>query len=110
MIKRLKKNFGARNVKKIYYFSDGCPNQYKNRYIFLSLMFHEEEFGVKAEWHFFATSHGNGACDGIGGCVKRSAYRASLQNQTIVMTEKLFERASSFFKKIEFDYSKLTAY
>ena len=31
------------------------------------------------EWHFFATSHGKGPCDGIGGTVKRLATKASLQ-------------------------------
>jgi len=37
-----------------------------------------EDFGVAAEWHFSATSHGKGACDGVGGTVKRFAARASL--------------------------------
>jgi hypothetical protein len=37
------------------------------------MIFHEvltcynEDFGALAEWHFFATSHGKSACDGIGG-------------------------------------------
>ena len=34
---------------------------------------------MSAEWHFFATSHGKGPCDGVGGTVKRLAARASLQ-------------------------------
>ncbi|KAJ8943495.1 hypothetical protein NQ318_016275 [Aromia moschata] len=34
----------------------------------LNLLYHEEDFGIKAEWNFFATAHGKGACDGIGGC------------------------------------------
>ncbi len=34
-------------------------------------------------WHFFATSHGKGVCDGIGGTIKRLAARASLQNVLI---------------------------
>lgn len=45
---------------------------------FLNLLHHNNEFGNDAEWHFFATSHGKGAYDGIGGCMKRSTYRASL--------------------------------
>ena len=36
-------------------------------------------YGVKAEWHFLATSHGKGACDGLGGIVKWLAAQASLQ-------------------------------
>ena len=65
--------------KKIIYFSDGAASQYKNRKNFLNLCHHENDFGVKAEWHFSATSHGKGACDGVGGTVKRLAAKASLQ-------------------------------
>jgi hypothetical protein len=30
-------------------------------------MEHSEDFGVPAELHFFVTSHGKSACDGVGG-------------------------------------------
>ena len=40
---------------------------------------HEDDFGLAAEWNFFATSHGKGVCDGIGGTVKRPVTKASLQ-------------------------------
>lgn len=110
MINFLKSKFGNGNVKKLFYFSDGAGSQYKNRFNFLNLLYHEKDFAVKAEWHFFATSHGKGACDGIGGCVKRAAYRASLQNKTIVTTEKLYEWACEFFKKIDFSFSSLDDY
>jgi len=65
--------------KKIYYFSDGAASQYKNRKNFVNLCLHNHDFGIKAEWHFSATSHGKGACDGLGGTVKRLAAKASLQ-------------------------------
>jgi hypothetical protein len=57
----------------IIYFSDGCAAQYKNRKNFLNLCNHDADFGLPAEWHFFATSHGKGPCDGVGGTVKRLA-------------------------------------
>ena len=66
-------------LSKIYYFSDGCAGQYKNRYNFLNLYYHKMDFDVECEWHFFATSHGKSACDGIGGVVKRVTAKASLQ-------------------------------
>ena len=66
-------------LQRIVYFSDGCAAQYKNRYNFINLSFHEEDFGVTAEWNFFATSHGKNACDGIGGTLKRCVSQASLQ-------------------------------
>ena len=37
---------------------------------FFNLCSHRDDFGVSAEWHFSATSHGKGACDGLGGTVK----------------------------------------
>ena len=57
------------------YFSDGAASQYKNCKNFISLC---ADFGIKAECHFSATSHGKSAYDGLGGTVKRLAARASL--------------------------------
>ena len=53
--------------------------------------------GIKAEWHFFATSHGKNACDGVGGTIKRLAARASLQrpiSNQILTPLQLFEFAN----------------
>ena len=64
----------------IVYFSDGAASQYKNRKNFSNLISHADDFlAVTAEWHFFATSHGKGPCDGVGGSVKRLAAKVSLQ-------------------------------
>ena len=89
----------------IFYFSNGAASQYKNKYDFLNLINHKNDFGINAEWHFFATSHGKGACDGIGGTVKRHAYFTSLQKDTdllLTSPERLFQWAKQFFKKIHF--------
>ena len=83
-------------ISKIKYFSDGAASQYKNRKNFVNLCSHEADFGIKAEWHFSATSHGKGACDGVGGTVKRLAARASLQrpfDQQIMSPSQLYEWA-----------------
>ena len=34
---------------------------------------------MDVEWHFFATSHGKGPSDGVGGTVKRQAVKESLR-------------------------------
>lgn len=107
LIEFLKNKFGANNIKKIIYFSDGAASQYKNKYNFANLINHKNDFAVEAEWNFFATSHGKGACDGLGGSVKRQAYRASLQrdnNKHITTALSLFEWAESSFKKINFAF------
>ena len=45
----------------------------------MNLCMHEHDFNIKAEWVFFATSHGKSPCDGIGGAVKRHVAKRSLQ-------------------------------
>ena len=92
LINHLKGNFQC--VQKVIYFSDGCGGQYKNLKNFINLCFHQKDFGVLAEWHFFATSHGKGPSDGIGGTIKREATKASLQRpyrEQILTPLKLFE-------------------
>ncbi len=63
-------------MKKVIYTSDGAKSQYKNRKNAANLCHHFVDFGVEAEWHFSATSHGKGASNnGVGGNAKRSAYK-----------------------------------
>ncbi|KAJ8684697.1 hypothetical protein QAD02_020490 [Eretmocerus hayati] len=95
LIKLLKKKIPV--MKKIIYRSDGAGGQYKNRFNFLNLAFHRRGFGVPAEGHFSATSHGKGPWNGVGGTLKRSVSRASLQrpvNHQIVPVEDLVSWAS----------------
>lgn len=62
-----------------YSRTDGCGGQYKNCKNFLLLCSHEERFGLKASWSFFATSHGKSSCDAVGGAVKRAVRAESLR-------------------------------
>ena len=57
-----------------------AAGQYKNCKSFINLCYHLEDFGVPAAWHFFATSHGMGPCDGVGGAVKKHAAKASSEH------------------------------
>ncbi|KAK3931888.1 Protein FAM153B [Frankliniella fusca] len=53
----------------------------------------KKDFGIPAQWHFFATSHGKSACDGIGGTLKRLATYYSkqhIQPGTLITTPLLF--------------------
>ena len=38
--------------RELIYYSDGCAGQYKNRYNFINLLYHETDFGIKAQWNF----------------------------------------------------------
>lgn len=91
-------NSQNRTVKKIYFMSDGAASQYKNRKKFASLCQYKTRYGIEVEWHFFATSHGKGPCDAIGGTIKRMATRASLAKESehpIKTVRELFEWAKS---------------
>ena len=85
------------------YFSDRCGKQYKNKKNFLNLTFHEDDFGIRADWNFFATAHGKGSWDGLAGSVKRQAtlesLRRPLNNQILTATD-LFEFARDHFPNI----------
>ncbi|CAH0547109.1 unnamed protein product [Brassicogethes aeneus] len=92
---------------KIFYFSDGSAAQYKNKKNFTNLALHKKDFGLEAEWHYFATSHGKSACDGLGGTVKRLAARASLQRpyEDQIMTPlQLFNWSQDNITGINFKY------
>ena len=93
--------------RKIIFFSDGAASQYKNRKNFFNLCHHKEDFGISAEWHFSATAHGKGTCDGLGGTVKRLAARASLEkpyNDQIMTPRQLYDWATINIPTIHFDY------
>jgi len=64
----------------------------------------KKDFGIEAEWNFFATSHGKSACDGLGGTIKRLASDYSLKNTTpgsqITTPLRLFEWCQTNIKGI----------
>ena len=99
---------GGQLPKKIWYMSDGCAAQYKNCKNFLNLCHHFADFGVYAEWHFFATSHGKSAGDGAGGTVKRVATKACLQHpydNHILTALQLYEFAVGHIQGMHFGFA-----
>ncbi|XP_066585899.1 uncharacterized protein [Prorops nasuta] len=83
----------SNDAVKIFYFSDGAIQQFKN---YMNLYYHKEDFGLNAEWHYFATAHGKGPCDGIGGSLKRIAARTSLHlpfDKQISTSQQLYDWA-----------------
>ena len=91
-------------MKKVFFFSDGGPGHYKNRFNFANLSFFESESSVSAEWHFWATWHGKNACDGVGGTVKRQARRASRQLSFIMTPLDLYKWAVDNITGIDFAF------
>ena len=107
LIKFIKQNLSR--VTKVIYFTDGSGAQYKNFKNFQNMCLHEEDFGLCCEWNFFATSHGKGPCDGIGGVVKRHATRFSKQlvksgQDRLLTPYQLYEYAKENLEKVQVSY------
>ncbi len=75
-------------MKEHHIFSDGAASQFKNKFIwcFMSTTFRELFPALRVQWHFFATSHGKGAVDGVGATVKRSVNTDVLCRQAVLVT------------------------
>jgi hypothetical protein len=89
------------------YFSDGSAAQYMNRKNFINILYHEQYFGLSAEWSFFTTNQEKGPADGTGGTVKRLAAKASLQrvyNNQIQTLHDLFDYSNSNIHNTTFFY------
>ena len=87
MDKVLSKLTTENGIKKADIFSDGPSSQFKNQYIFSYLPSLYKRYQLDSlNWNFFATSHGKGAVDGIGGTVKRNVWLETLSRQAVVNT------------------------
>lgn len=79
----------------------------KTNIIFFNLCHHQKDFNIKAQWSFFATSHGKSECDGIGGTVKRLARKESLQrhlDRHITTAKSFFDFCVEKIQKIIFHF------
>lgn len=91
--------------------TDGAKQHFKNRFQIANLINHENDFGVKAEWHYSATAHGKSGYDGLGATFKREAYKASLTvkpTEAILSFEALLKWAKNNFNNIKiFGYTEV---
>lgn len=59
------------DVNKIFFFSDNASSQFKNRYIIHHLTTMLDSYDIDINWNYFASGHGKGTVDAIGGVLKR---------------------------------------
>ena len=78
------KDKGISMEKKVYYWSDGPSGTFKNQFHFTNILFYEEDHGTSACWNYFATSHGKGKNDGVGGYEKNYVWRRTLHKKVVV--------------------------
>lgn len=83
-----------RHVSELSIWLDGPSSQFKNKYIAASLKSLQERFNLTIIWNFFATAHGKGPVDGIGGAVKRYVWRMVKTRKCMVYNASQFAKAA----------------
>ena len=56
-------------------YTDGPSSEFKNKYMVKLVSMLSQRFHCSVQWKYFATSHGKGVVDGIGGAVKSNVRR-----------------------------------
>ena len=68
------------DFREVVFSSDGAASHFKQKYIFANLTYQDKNIS----WNFFATSHGKGAVDGIGGQLKRLVKKQAMSGSITV--------------------------
>ena len=78
-------------IDEVSFWTDGPSSQFKNRYIVSLINFLKLRHTLtKMHWNYFATSHGKGPVDGIGGSAKRCVWMAVLTQNAVVKNAATF--------------------
>ena len=94
-LNELLKNILPTDITNLSIWTDGPSSQFKNRYIGVVLKWVAQNFSLSIDWNYFATSHGKGPVDGIGGYVKRFAEKVVRQRNFIISNAPEFHHAVS---------------
>ena len=86
-------------IEHVFYWTDGDGSQFKNKFNFANLWHHKADFGCTADWSFFATSHGKGPIDGIGGEVKQRVWHDVLKGNVVISDAIQFHNVSPELNK-----------
>lgn len=86
-------------------FSDGPTSEFKNKFMARLVFLLSKKLQVQVFWKYFATSHGKGVVDGIGGSAKslvRKSVMSKGKNASIV------QNSEDFFKIVSKSMSQVT--
>lgn len=76
------KNIGI--GQKLAIFTDGPTSEFKNKYMVKLVEVLHSKLNCKISWQYFATSHGKGVVDGIGGLAKSMVRKEVMARRTVV--------------------------
>ena len=77
-------NIHAVYGSNIFLWSDGTSSRFKNRFMARFMEMSEEKHASNISWNFFATSHGKGAVDGVGGVLKWRTWNKVKARQVVI--------------------------
>lgn len=97
---RLLEELSLKSIEEVNIWSDGPSSQFKNKFIAESIKILEKKHGKKIIWNYFATSHGKGPVDGIGGSIKRQVWEAVRRRKCLVTNASEFVKANNPTSKI----------
>ena len=80
-------------INRFNIWTDGPSSQYKSKYIFALLAKLQVENNIKMEWNYFATSHGKGPNDALGGRAKATVHRLVMTRRVIAQNANSFAKA-----------------
>ena len=87
----------VKHFENYVFFSDGAASQFKQRFTLCEITL----LGKSLSWNFFATGHGKGVVDGIGGTLKRNVHTAALAKNIVIKNiDDFFDVASETSTKI----------
>ena len=94
-------NIHAVYRSNIFLWSDGTSSRFKNRFMARFMEMSEEKHASNISWNFFATSHGKGAVDGVGGepGTKSRQDRWSSEMRLSLRTQRKIEESSAIFSQ-----------
>lgn len=91
------------DVKQNIIFSDGPSSEFKNKYMVKLMRVLSQKFACDFQWKYFATSHGKGVVDGIGGRAK-----SLVRLKTMSKRENVVVQSSLDFAKLAGELMKRT--
>lgn len=84
----------SHNITPTIIFTDGPASEFKNKFMVKLLAFLCCKFNVNISWKYFATGHGKGVIDGVGGRCKSLVRSLVLGRKEIVQCSADFVRVA----------------
>lgn len=89
------------NIKFLNIWSDGPSSQFKNKFVAATIPALQKHHNMKITWNYFATSHGKGPVDGIGGSVKRQVRNEVIKKDETVLNAFQFVKVCQKVSKVK---------